>query len=356
MWIITLLVFIFILGIIVLFHELGHFLWAKKFGVYIYEFSIGMGPVIYSHKGKKDGITYNIRALPIGGFVSMAGEVYEDDKKVPKEKCLCNKPIWQRIIVMAAGVINNFIMAIVLLFVFALIYKSTTLTPIVNDVVQGYPMAESGIKKGDIITHINGKKVNTIDEAQILLYYKSKNNEYSFKVKHKDGSVDEYKMQPKIEKNEKGDESRLFGVQFEQIETHGLGNKIKFTFQKFGSIVSQMWLTLKGLFTGKISLGNLSGPVGIYSVVDEVVKESGKALYFVVNIINLIILLSINVGIINILPIPAFDGGHILFLIIEKIKGSPINQKFENWCHTIFFILLMLLIIVVTIHDIIKLF
>ena len=117
MWFFTLVVFILILGLIVLVHELGHFLWAKKFGVFIYEFSIGMGPVIYSRKGKKDGITYNIRAFPIGGFVSMAGEVYEDDNSVPKEKCLCNKPIWQRIIVMAAGVINNFIMAIILLFV-----------------------------------------------------------------------------------------------------------------------------------------------------------------------------------------------------------------------------------------------
>ncbi len=356
MWIVSILLFIFILGIIVLFHELGHFLWARKFGVFIYEFSIGMGPIIYSHTSKKDGIKYNIRALPIGGFVQMAGEVYEDDKKVPKEKCLCNKPIWQRIIVMAAGVVNNFIMAIILLFVFALIYKSTDLTPVVSDVVEGYPMAESNIRKGDIITAVNGKKVNTLDETQILLYYKTKDGKYSFTVKHTDGTKETVKMSPKVEKNEKGDETKVFGVQFEQKETHGFGNKIKFTFQKFGAIVSQMWLTLKGLFTGKISLDNLSGPVGIYTVVDEVVKESGKALYLVANVINLTVLLSINVGIINILPIPAFDGGHILFLIIEKIKGSPINQNFENWCHTIFFILLMLLIIVVTIHDIMRLF
>ncbi len=356
MFLITILVFIFILGIIILFHELGHFLWAKKFGVYIYEFSIGMGPVIYTHKGKKDGINYNIRAFPIGGFVSMAGEVYEDDKKVPKEKCLCNKPIWQRIIVMAAGVINNFIMAFILLFVFSLIYQSTELDPVVKRVEEGYPMATSGITSGDVIIGVNNKKVNTLDELQILLYYKSKNDVYTFKVKHTDGTVEDYKMSPKVEKNADGEETKLFGVEFEQKVTHGLWNKIKFTFQKFGSIISQMWLTLGGLFTGKIGLGSLSGPVGIYSVVDEVVKESGRVLYFIINIINLIILLSINVGIINILPIPAFDGGHILFLIIEKIKGSPINQKFENLCHTIFFILLMLLIIVVTINDIIKLF
>ena len=161
MWILTLLLFIFILGLIVLVHELGHFIWAKKFGVFIYEFSIGMGPVIFSKKGK-DGINYNIRALPIGGFVSMAGEVYEDDKEVPKEKCLCNKPVWQRVIVMAAGVVHNFILAIILLLIGAFIWGSATLTPKVK-VMDGYPMAEAGIIDGDRIIAINNHVNTTID-------------------------------------------------------------------------------------------------------------------------------------------------------------------------------------------------
>ena len=355
MWIVTLLVFVFILGIIVLFHELGHFLWAKKFGVYIYEFSIGMGPVIYSHKGK-DGIDYNIRAFPIGGFVSMAGEVYDDDKKIPKEKLLCHKPIWQRIIVMAAGVVNNFIMALVLLIVFAFVYKSTVLTPQVLKLDSDYPVSQTNIQKGDTILAINNHKVHTLDEVAILLQYKAKDDKYTIKVKHSSGKEEEIITEAKTIEDESGNKIKRLGIYFDEVETHGFVNKIKFAFQKFCSILSQMWLTLGGLFTGKISVGSLSGPVGIYSVVGEVVKESGALKYFIINVLNLIILLSINVGIINILPIPAFDGGHILFLIIEKIKGSPINQKFENWCHTIFFILLMLLIIFVTIHDIIKLF
>jgi len=350
MWLLTLVVFILILGLIVLVHELGHFLWAKKFGVYIYEFSIGMGPVIFSKKGKKDGITYNLRALPIGGFVAMAGEVYEDDNKIPKDRFLCNKPVWQRVIVMAAGVINNFIMAIVLLFIMALIWGSNSLTPKVAQVVEGYPMAEAGIVKDDIIVAINNKKINTWDEAQILLYYKNDKDYYEFRVRHVDGTEENYKITPKVEKAEDGTENKVFGVHINQDETFGLWNKIKYAFEKFWTTIVSMWLTIAGLITGKISVNALSGPVGIYTVVGQSIS------YGVYYIIYLLSYLSINVGVINILPFPAFDGGRILFLLIEKIKGSPVNQKFENWCHTIGFILLMILIIFVTIHDIIKLF
>ena len=350
MWILSLLLFIFILGIIVLVHELGHFLWAKAFGVYIYEFSIGMGPVLFSWKGKKDGITYNIRALPIGGFVSMAGEVYEDDKKIPKEKCLCNKPIWQRVIVMVAGVMNNFIMAILILFIISFIWGSVDLSPKIYDVEENYPMAEAGIVKGDTVVAINNHKVNTWDEAQIILYYKTNKDYYDFQIKHQDGKVENYKITPKEEKDEDGEITKIFGVHINQEKTTGFLNKIKYPFAKFGSLVQSMWLTIVGLVTGKISLGALSGPVGIYSVVDESAK---LGIYYVV---FLIAYLSINVGVINIIPIPAFDGGRVLFLIIEKIKGSPINQKIENWFIGITFALLMLLIVIVTINDIIRLF
>lgn len=349
MWIVTLIVFILLLGIIVFVHELGHFLWARKFGVFIYEFSIGMGPVIYTKKGK-DGINYNIRALPIGGFVSMAGEVYEDDKEVPKERCLCNKPVWQRIIVMAAGVVNNFILATITLFIIGLIWGSNSLTPEIDAVTEGYPMANAGIVKGDTILSINNHKINSWDEAQILLYFKNDDNVYEFRIKHSDDSIDNYKLSPVKETTEDGSERMIFGFIINQKETFGLFNKIKYAFQKFAAIFSSMVITLEGLFTGKISMNALSGPVGIYNVVGESVKYGA---YYV---IYLLAYLSINVGLINILPFPAFDGGRIFFLLIEKIKGSPVNQKFENTCHTIGFILLMLLIIYVTIHDIINLF
>lgn len=349
MWFLTLLLLIFILGIIILVHEFGHFITAKKAGVHIYEFSIGMGPVLKTIKGK-DGIDYNIRAFPIGGFVAMAGEVYEDDdsKKIKKEDFMCNKKWWQRIIILGAGVFNNFVLAIVVLFVMALIWGAQSMDPVVGEVVAEYPVSEAGIVAGDKIIAINGKKVKTWDEAQINLVMKSDNDTYVFTIKHKDGKEQDYSIKPKLEKDEEGNESKVFGFRIAATEERGFLASVKYAFGKFGSLINTMWLTVVNLFTGKIALSALSGPVGIYQVVGASLSAG------IQQVVYLIAFLSINVGLINILPIPAFDGGRILFLIIEKIKGSPVNAKFENWCHTIFFFLLILLMIYITIFDIIR--
>lgn len=350
MWIVSILLLIFILGLIILVHELGHFFWAKMFKVHIYEFSIGMGPVLFTHKGK-DNVNYNIRAVPIGGFVSMAGEVYEDgDKSLDKDKYLCNKVWWKRLIILAAGVINNFILAIVLLFVGALIWGSSGLLPKVAKVEENSAVAKAGMQDGDVITAINGKKVKTWDVAQILLVYKDKDNVYDFRVKHQDGKSEEIKVMPDIIKNEDGEETKVYGIYIDGTINKGFLASCQYAFQKFGSIMHSMALTIGGLFTGKISLKALSGPVGVYQVVDQ---AKGYGIDY---IIYLIAFLSINVGFINILPFPAFDGGHIFFVLVEKIKGSPVDRKFENICHTVGFILLLILMVVITIQDLIRLF
>lgn len=350
MWLLTLVLLIIILGIIILVHEFGHFITAKKSGVHIYEFSIGMGPIIKTHKGK-DKIDYNIRAFPIGGFVSMAGEVYEDDdsKKIKKEDFMCNKKWWQRVIILGAGVFNNFVLAIVILFIMALIWGAQSMEPRIGEVVSDYPVSEAGIVAGDKILAVNGHKVTTWDQAQLYLVMKSDKDVYNIKIEHENGKVEEYKLSPKITKNEKGEEEeRAFGFKIAQKEERGFGASLKYAFGKFTSLISTMWITVVNLFTGKIALSNLSGPVGIYQVVGQSLSAG------ISQIVYLTAFLSINVGLINILPIPAFDGGRILFLIIEKIKGSPVNQKFENMCHTIFFFLLILLMIYITIFDIIR--
>lgn len=349
MWFVSLLVLILILGIIILVHEFGHFITAKKSGVHIYEFSIGMGPIIKTHKGK-DGIDYNIRAFPIGGFVSMAGEVYEDDetKKIPKEKFMCNKKWWQRIIILGAGVFNNFVLAIVILFFLGLFWGAADLTPRVQESLENYPAYEAGIRNGDIITAVNGHKVSTWDKAQIYLVMKDKDNAYEIEVKHTNNKVETVKVTPKIEKDKDGNELKVFGLKIEQKAEKGFIASVKYAINKFNSLISTMMITVGNLFTGKIALNNLSGPVGIYHVVGESMKVGLE------QIIYLIAFLSVNVGLINILPIPAFDGGRILFLVIEKIKGSPINAKFENMCHTIFFFLLIALMIYITVFDIIR--
>ena len=350
MWFISLLVLIFILGIIILVHEFGHFIWAKIFKVHIYEFSIGMGPIIFTHKGK-DKVDYNIRAIPIGGFVSMAGEVYEDDEKIDKKAFMCNKPWYQRVIILVAGVFNNFLLAILILFISSLIWGGTINIPEVKDVVADMPMAEAGIVAGDKILEINGRKVSNWDIAQILLIMKSKDNIYDLKIEHNDGDIENIKVSPIVEKDEEtGIETQVFGVYIEQETMTGLWGSIKYSFIKFGSIVNSMALTIEGLFTGKISIQALSGPVGMYEVVDESIS------YGISYMLYIIAFLSINVGFINILPFPAFDGGHVFFLIIEKIKGSPVNSKFENTCHLIGFALLFLLMIYITIQDVIRFF
>ena len=357
LFIIKILLLLFILGIIILVHEFGHFIWAKTFGVHIYEFSIGMGPLLHTHKGKKDGINYNIRAIPIGGFVSMAGEVYdsgevdENNKKIKKDKLMCNKKWWQRLIILVAGVVNNFILAIVILFIYTLIWGGGAITPKVLDVVEDKPAATAGLKPGDVITSINGYNVSSWDKAQIILYYKNTNEYYTFEVKHTDGTKEKIKIKPEIIKDEEtGAESKLFGIQIDAEDTSNVFKSFIYSIRKFNSIISSMVYTIWGLISGKIGLSALSGPVGIYEVVGETIN------YGINYFLYILAFLSINVGFINILPFPAFDGGHVLFLIIEKIKGSPVNAKIENTCHLIGFILIFLLMIVVTISDIIKLF
>ena len=349
MWFLNLLLLIFILGIIILVHEFGHFIWAKKFGVHIYEFSIGMGPIIHTHKGR-DKIDYNIRAFPIGGFVSMAGEVYEDSEKIAKEKFMCNKPWYQRLIVLVAGVVNNFILAIFLLFAIALFFGSTTTKPIIGAVLDDSAAMKAGLEVGDQITSINGVKASSWDKLQIALYRKNKSETYEFIVKKSNGDTKKYQVTPEKIKNEDGTESNKFGFGMDSTKYHGFIPSLKYAFLKFGSIVSSMSLTITSLFTGKISLNALSGPVGIYQVVGQSVSAG------ISQILYIIAFLSINVGFINILPFPAFDGGRVLFLVIEKIKRGPINSKIENTFHVVGFFLLMILMLYITLQDILKLF
>lgn len=348
MWILSILLLILLLSIIIIIHEFGHFIWAKKFGVHIYEFSIGMGPIIFSHKGK-DKIDYNVRAFPIGGFVAMAGEVYEDDKKIKKESLMCNKPWLQRLIILVAGVVNNFILAIIVLFISALIWGASYTTPKILEVVEDSAMQKAGIVKGDTILAVNDKKVTNFEKAQILLLFKSKENTYKLSIQHQDGKKETYYVKPDIIKTDK-EETKTFGFRVETKTEKGFINSLKYAFLKFGSVVETMVLTLKGLFTGKLSLSALSGPVGMYEVVNQGI---GYGLSYM---LYLLAFLSINVGFLNILPFPAFDGGRVLFMIIEKIKGSKVSPELENKFHTVGFILLMLLMVYITIQDIIRFF
>ena len=344
----NILLFIIILTIIISIHEFGHLIWAKITGVYVYEFAIGMGPKIFS---KQYGETvYSIRAIPFGGFCSLAGEDLDEDdaKKVPKKRRLQNKSCWERFLIMVFGPLNNFILAVVLLFLIALIWGGTTMDPIISKVDKNSAIEKVGIEAGDKIVKINGKKVSTSDDVSLYIALSDPTKKNTITVE-RDGKTIDFKVKPK--KVKEGEEvSYKYGMMLKQKKTKGFGNAIVYTYKKTGSIFKQMFITVKSLFTGGVKVSQLSGPVGIYSVVGEQAK-TGLA-----NIIYLIAFLSINVGFINLLPIPAFDGGHILFIIIEMIKGSPVKPELENKIHTIFLMLLLLLMLVVTFNDILRLF
>ncbi len=339
---------IIFLGFIIFVHEFGHFIFAKITGVYVYEFALGMGPKLFSKKGKET--EYTLRVIPIGGFCQLAGEDIEDDdlKKVPEDRRLQSKSCFKRFLIMFFGAGNNFISAFLILFFIALVWGSPTMNPVITSVDKGFPAIEAGIKKGDIVTRINGNKVCTSDDMSLFLAVADPKKASTIVVKRDDKELT-FKVKPeKIKEN--GKEIYRYGLGMQQTNEQGFINAIQYTFKKMGSIFKQMAYTVGYLFTGGIKLNQLSGPVGIYSIVGEQSKTG------VANVLYLVAFLSINVGFINLLPLPAFDGGHILFIIIEKIKGTPVSPELENKIHAIGLMLLMLLMVVVTINDILRLF
>lgn len=344
----SLLWYILILGSIVAIHEFGHFIFAKMANIYVYEFSIGMGKKIFGKK-KKDGETeFCVRAVPLGGYVMIAGEDVEDEE-IPKDRQMCNKNFIQRFLVLFAGPFNNFLFALVILFISALIYGAVSSKPYIGDVATDYPAYEAGLTTGDLVLSIDGEKINNWDKGLIKLQL-NKGENVVFEVKKQSGEVVKYDITPKKVVDEEGNETYKFGIATKYEKEYGLGKSIKYAFTKTGSLFVSMFDTLKYLFTGRVGVNKLSGPVGIFTIVDSQAKQGFEALLY------LVAYLSINVGVINLLPFPAFDGGRILFLIIEKVFRKPVSKKVENMIHTIGFMLIIGLLIYVTFNDIIRLF
>jgi regulator of sigma E protease len=344
----TLIYFILILGVTVLIHELGHFIFAKRAGIYVYEFAIGMGPKLFSFKRKNDETTYSIRLVPIGGFCQLAGEEIEEDKDIPAEKRLQSKTWLQRFLTIIAGCTFNFLLAIVLLFVVGLIYGSPELKPYIGKTLDGYPAKAEGMEPGDLILSINGKKVSSSDDVLTYLEINADNHPMKFEVKKANGNIEVYSITPKKEVTD-GKTSYKFGLLFTDKVNHGLVASIEFTFGKFIAIFKSMFDVISNLITGNLGLNNLAGPVGIYKIVGQEASAGFE------NVLYLIAFLSVNIGFVNLLPFPAFDGGRVIFLIIEKIKGSRVNPRVENIIHAVGFVLLIMLMIFITIQDISRL-
>lgn len=341
----TFIYFILILSVTIFVHELGHFIFAKRAGIYVYEFCIGMGPRIFKFKRKNDETEYGIRLFPIGGFCAMAGEDVKDDDDIPKERKLQSKTWLQKFLTVVAGVMFNFIFAIILLFIIGLVNGNPNNKPIVSSVPNDGPSYLAGLRIGDEITKLNGVKINTID--RLMIEYQINYGQPLELEILRDGKSKTIEIVPNTIETEQGT-TYQYSFALDGSVEKGFFEAIEYAITKFLSLIEQMFVTIAYLFNGNLSLSNLSGPVGIYNIVDQSASAG------ILSLISLTSLLSVNVGFINLLPIPAFDGGRILFLIIEKIRRKPIRPSVENAIHAVGLVLLMILMVIVTYNDIMR--
>ena len=331
------------LSLLILIHELGHFLTARAFGVAIKEFSIGMGPKILSKTSKKSGIAFSLRLFPIGGFVAMVGEDEESDD----ENALNNKPVWQRMVITAAGATMNLLLGIILMAVVVTMSPAIGGTTVLRFTEENALSEQSGLKIGDEIVEVDGAKVHIASE---LAYEIMRNGTEPLDLKvRRDGEL-------LVLKDVKFPTMVSDGIEFGMTDfvvlaiEKNVGNVIKQSFFRSVSTVKMIWQSLIDLVTGRYGLDQMSGPIGVTTAVSEAASAS------VIDFLYLVVVITMNLGIFNLLPLPALDGGRLLFQLIELIRRKPIKPELEGYVHFAGILLLMLLMIVVSLNDIIKLF
>lgn len=337
----SILIAVIVLGIIIFLHELGHFFTAKFFKIPVSEFSVGMGPQVFSAETGKT--MYSFRAIPIGGYVNIEG--MEIGSEV--ENGFNKKPAYQRFIVLFAGVFMNFLTAFIILFLTMklagrLEYESGTYVGTVAEKSINYGI----LLENDKILEIDGEKIEKwIDIPQKI---ESLNGKIEIDVKV-EREKEEKLLKLKLMKDEVNDRYVL-GINpvVRHIKTSAT-ESLKYAALTFKNIFKDTLVGFTHLFGGKVSLKEVSGPVGIFKVIGEMSQ------FGFVAISSLIVILSINIGILNLLPIPALDGGRILFVLFE-ILGFKVNKKWEEKLHKGGMMLLLFFIIVISLNDIWKLF
>lgn len=336
---------ILVFGLIVFIHELGHFLLAKANKITVHEFSIGMGPRLFSFE--KGETRYSLKLLPIGGSCMMG----EDDADDQTEGSFNSKSVWARMAVVVAGAVFNFILA----FVFAVILVAYTGydKPIISGVEEGFPAQEAGMQAGDRIIKMNNKKIHLWRE--VTYYNMFHQGETVELVYERDGEKHEVTITPKQDE----DGSYLLGVTSpKELQKANVLTAIQYGVYEVRFWISTTLESLKMLITGVVGLDQLSGPVGIVNVVDDTYQQSkGEgAIYVLMQLLNIGILLSANLGVMNLLPLPALDGGRLVFLIVEAIRGKRVPPEKEGIVHGIGMILLLALMVFVMFNDVKRLF
>lgn len=344
MGIISIIIAIILFSIIVIFHEFGHFSVAKACGIRVTNFSLGLGPKIIGFT--KGETTYSINLLPFGGACVMGEDELEENDD-PRN--FNNKPVWQRILVVAAGPIFNFIMAFI--FAFIIIMSIGYDRALVVDVMPGYAAEESGLQAGDVVTKINNYNIHFYKEiSSYSIFHAGEEIDLTYL---RNGEKYTTKLVPKYDE-ESG--RYLYGIISE-------GTRIKaniFTAAKNSIYEVRYWIyttlqSLRMLFTGGASVNDLQGPVRIVQTVGSTVSESASTdggFYAFLNMLNWGILLSANLGVMNLLPFPALDGGRIVLMVIEAIIRKPVVKKAEAVLNAIGIFILLFLMVVVMFNDI----
>ena len=333
----TIIIFCLIIAI----HEFGHFIFAKLSGITVFEFAIGMGPKIFSFE--KGGTKYSLRLLPIGGYCAMDGEDGESDNP----NAFCNKSGFKRFLVLVAGASMNVLLGF-LIFVYLVGVSPAVPSNVVGEVFEGSACDVAGIMAGDKIIHMSSENYS----SKIRIYndisffsYQNQGAETAITVK-RNGEKMVFNVKPfPITEGE----SAVYGF-MAFAEPRSVFSVLYHAFWESVFVVKVVLISFWQLITGTVPLSSVSGPVGIVSEINTAAKAGFES------VLSLAALISINLGVVNLFPLPALDGGRILFLIVEKIRRKPLAKNHEAIIHFVGFALLMLVAILVTFSDITKLF
>ncbi len=341
------LVGVLLFGFVIFFHELGHFLLAKASGIRVNEFALGMGPKLFSF-GKGE-TRYSLRLFPIGGYCAMEGE----DEESADERAFSNKAVWRRILVVIAGGLFNIILGFFLMLI-VLGQQDTYATTEIAKFAENSRLELAGAQVGDKIVEIDGYAIFTDRDLSFALALANPDS-ISMKVERDGQKVDLGTFVLNAQEIEDGKRvvSMDFWVQPEQRTFLGLvGRSAADTFSMARMVIE----SLKGIMTGRFGLNDVAGPVGTAQAISQAAGAGLQEGFLpaVNNIVLMIIMITVNLGIVNLLPLPALDGGRLLFLLWEGITRKPVPQKYEGYVHAAGFFLLMALMAVITFSDILR--
>ena len=335
--VITILVSFVIIGIMITAHEFGHFIVGRKLGFKIEEFAIGMGPKLF--RKQCNGYVFSLRALPIGGFVKFYGE----DERAVDSDSFNSKKCWKRFCVLIAGALFNILLALLLAIIIVGAYGN--FVPQINEVTAGAPAEAAGLKAGDIIVGVNGKNVVFYDDA--LTYIdQSKSSQITFNVRRGDETL---QIHSGYYYN-KDEQRNMVGIVIQPVRMkYDIFETVSIAFQTMGYAMREMLAFLGKLVTFQVGTEGIMGPVGIVDTVGKAVKSGFEDVLWLAMIIGL------NLGIVNLLPIPALDGGRLVFVAVEAIRRKPIAAEKEAMVHFIGLMLLFGVMILFTYQDIARL-